>query len=102
MAVMVAKILVSTIQVNLVSNPSEPWRRKHNSPELLQIFYPQLIYHHSHFLAATLDFTFFHPGFFWPHPFFTAWLFWYRPILFTVHVSLTIDRIISFVRVTKY
>jgi len=40
--------------------PSKTWRRQHNSPELLvSKFFPSA-YHHSHFLVATLNFTFFH------------------------------------------
>jgi len=38
-----------------------------------------LVYHHSHFLTATLDYTsFFTMAFLGPHPFFTAGLFWIR------------------------
>ena len=51
MAVMgrlMVKILITTIRVNFVPRP--------NSPELLLKVLP-LTYHHSHFLAATLDFT---------------------------------------------
>ena len=60
MAVMVGrlmvKILITTIQVNLVPLVSAP-----NSPELSLIKFLPLTYHHSHFLAATLDFTSFSP-----------------------------------------
>jgi len=64
MAVMmlIAKILMMTIQVNLVPNPSETWRRQH-SPELPMLNFLLSTYHYSHFLAATLNFTsFFHKG----------------------------------------
>ena len=44
------KILIMTIQVNFV-------KRHKNSPELSLLKFLPLTYHHSHFLAATLDFT---------------------------------------------
>ena len=44
------KILMMTIQVNFVK-----WHK--NSPELSLLKFLPLTYHHSHFLAATLDFT---------------------------------------------
>ena len=54
MAVMVGRLMVKslimTIQVNFV-------KRHKNSPELSLLKFLPLIYHHSHFLAATLDFT---------------------------------------------
>jgi len=47
-----------------------------NSPELSLL---RLAYHHSHFLAAILDFTFFLQQHSWgKHTFFTAKLFWIR------------------------
>ena len=50
-----------------------------NSPELSLLKFLQLTYHHSHFLAATLDFTsFFTMAFLGAAPFFTAWLFLMR------------------------
>ena len=52
MAVMV-KILIMTIQVNLVPLG----QLAQNSPELSLLKFLPLTYHHSHFLAATLDFT---------------------------------------------
>ena len=49
------------------------------SLELSLLKFLPLTYHHSHFLAATLDFIFFHHGFFGGHTlFFTVWLFWIR------------------------
>ena len=61
-----------TIQVNFV-------KRHKNSPELSLLNFLPLIYHHSHFLAATLDFTsFFTIAFLRAAHFFTAWLFWIR------------------------
>ena len=58
MAVMVAK---SLIQVNLCCLIQGYSKSVPNSHEfLLQIFLPYT-YHHSHFLAATLDFTLFSP-----------------------------------------
>ena len=63
------KILITTIQVNLAQN----------SPELSLLKFLPLTYHHSHFLAATLDFTsFFTIAFLRATLFFTAWLFWIR------------------------
>ena len=48
------KILITTIQVNFCA-------ASQNLPELLLLKFLPLTYHHSHFLAATLDFTsFFH------------------------------------------
>ena len=44
------KILIMTIQVKFV-------KRHKNSPELSLLKFLPLTYHHSHFLAATLDFT---------------------------------------------
>jgi len=71
-----AKILMLTIQVNLVPNPREG---NTNSLELLLLKILPLSYHHSHFLATTLDFTsFFTMAFLELHPFFTAALFWIR------------------------
>jgi len=64
-----AKFLMTTIQVNLVPNPSET---NTNSPELSLLNILPLAYHHSHFLATTLDFTM---AFLGPHTFFTAGLF---------------------------
>ena len=47
------KILITTIQVNLVPLG----QLAQNSPELLLLKFLPLTYHHSHILAATLDFT---------------------------------------------
>ena len=58
-----AKTLITTIQVNLVLNPSGGGNA--NSPELN--FLP-LTYHHSHFLVSILDFL--HIGFFGGHALF--------------------------------
>ena len=59
------KILIVTIHVNLVQN----------SPELSLLKFLPLTYHHSHFLAATLDFTFFFTiAFLRAALFFTAWI----------------------------
>ena len=69
------KILITTIQVNLVPLG----QLAQNSPELSLLKFLPLTYHHSHFLAATLDFTsLFTMAFLGPHLFFTAWLFWIR------------------------
>ena len=46
------KILITTIQVNFVPRPSGI-----KFTELLLLKFLPLTYHHSHFLAATLDFT---------------------------------------------
>ena len=52
-----------------------------NSPQLSLLKFLPLTYHHSHFLAATLDFTsFFTMAFLGAAPFFTAWLFLIRYI----------------------
>ena len=47
------KILITTIQVNLVPLG----QLAQNSPELSLLKFLPLTYYHSHFLAATLDFT---------------------------------------------
>ena len=72
---LMVKILITTIQVNLVPLG----QLAQNSPELSLLKFLPLTYHHNHFLAATLDFTSFFTIAFWgPHTFFTAWLFWIR------------------------
>ena len=50
---LMVKILITTIQVNLVPLG----QLAQNSPELSLLKFLPLTYHHSHFLAATLDFT---------------------------------------------
>ena len=66
------KILITTIQVNFCA-------ASQNLPKLSLLKFLPLIYHHSHFLAATLDFTFFFiMAFLGAAPFFTAWLFLIR------------------------
>ena len=64
-----------------------------NSPELSILKFLLLNYHHSHFLAATLDFkTFFHAVYFtWGlHLFFTARLFFfeYISLLFVIQLAV--------------
>ena len=72
-----AKLLITTIQVNLVRNPSEGGNT--NSPELSLLKFLPLTYHHSHFLVATFDFTsLFTLAFLEAASFFTAWLFLIR------------------------
>ena len=66
------KILITTIQVNFCA-------ASQNLPELLLLKFLPLTYHHSHFLAATLDFTsFFTIAFLRAAHFFYSWLFWIR------------------------
>ena len=66
------KILITTIQVNFCA-------ASQNLPKLSLLKFLPLTYHHSHFLAATLDFTsFFTMAFLRAAHFFTAWLFWIR------------------------
>ena len=61
-------------------------KRHKNSPELSLLKFLPLTYHHSHFLAATLDFTsFFTIAFLRAAHFFTAWLFWIRLALTPKH-----------------
>ena len=69
------KILIMTIQMNLV-----PRGLGTNSPELSLLNFLPLTYHHSHFLATTLDFTSFFTIAFLRAAlfFFTAWLFCIR------------------------
>jgi len=45
---LIAKILIATIQVNLVPNRSEIWRGNTNSAELVLLKFLLLAYHHSH------------------------------------------------------
>jgi len=51
---LIAKILLTIIQANLLVK-----RGVGNLPELSLLKFLLLTYHHNHFLAATLDFTFF-------------------------------------------
>ena len=78
------KILITTIPVNFVPiDQAAP-----NSPELLLLKFLPLTYHHSHFLAATLDFTsFFTIAFLRAALFFTAWLFLIR---YTLQINVRI------------
>ena len=64
----IAKVLI--IKIRQICAPS-------NLPEFLLLKLLPLSYHHSHFWAATLDFTTFLCCLFfaWAAPFFTAWLF---------------------------
>jgi len=57
--------------------PPPTGNRHQNSPELLLLKILPLSDHHSHFRAATFDFTTFFmlPFFAWAAPFFTVWLF---------------------------
>ena len=60
------------IQVNLycLLHVSQKWDLATNSPELSLLKILPFIYHHSHFLAANLDFTTFFTMDFWGlHPF---------------------------------
>ena len=50
-----AKNLITILQMNLMPNPSGGGNA--DSPELLLLIFLPLTYYHSHFLAATLDFT---------------------------------------------
>ena len=71
------KSLITTIQVNFCA-------ASQNLPKLSLLKFLPLTYHHSHFLAATLDFTsFFTMAFLRAAHFFTAWLFWIRFLFFT-------------------
>jgi len=45
---LIAKILITTIQVDLVLNRSEMWRGNTNSAELSLLKFLLLAYHHSH------------------------------------------------------
>ena len=68
---LMVKILITAIQVNFVLAS--------NSPDLSLLKFLLLTYHHSHFLATTLDFEyFFILGFLGAALFFTTWLFWIR------------------------
>ena len=73
---LMVKILITTIQVNLVPLG----KLAQNSPELSLLKFLPLTYHHNHFLAATLDFTSFFTIAFSRAAllFFTAWLFLIR------------------------
>jgi len=51
---LMAKRLITTIQMNFVPNPSETGEGKTNSPKLSSL---RFLLPSSHFLAATLDFT---------------------------------------------
>ena len=47
------KVLITTIQLDFCA----AWSWQKNSPKLPLLKFLPLTYHHSHFLAATLDFT---------------------------------------------
>jgi len=64
---LMTKFLITTIQVNLVPNPSETWEGNANSHELSLLKILPLA---CHFLAATLNFTSFFTIAFWGHTFF--------------------------------
>jgi len=51
------KLLIMTIQANLVPNPVKCGEGKTNSPELSLLKFLPLGYHHRHLLATSLDFT---------------------------------------------
>ena len=54
---LMAKNLI-TIQVSFVLIPSEAWKRQHKVTWIVGIkLFVINLYHHSHFLAATFDFT---------------------------------------------
>jgi len=53
---LMAKNLNTTLQVNLVPNPSETWRRQHKFTCIVVIKILAISLSSSHFLAATLDF----------------------------------------------
>jgi len=72
----IAKILITTTQVNLVPNHSETWRGNTNSAELALLKILLLAYHHSHILGRHLGFHIFSQWPSWgPHTFFTTGLF---------------------------
>ena len=74
-------------------------KRHSNSPELSLLKFLPLTYHHSHFLAATLDFTsFFTMAFLGAASFFTAWLFLirYHFFLYLYTPKLAIGRLWGF------
>jgi len=55
---LMAKILLTIIQVNFVLNPSEAGMRQHKLTWIVVIkIFSINLYHHSHFLAASFDFT---------------------------------------------
>jgi len=56
---LIAKILITPIQLNLCCLSTFHYDSAPNSPELLLLKFLLLTYHHSHFLVTTLDFTFF-------------------------------------------
>ena len=61
------KILIMTIQLNLVPNPSETGEGSTVSPDLLFLKVLPLTYHRRRFLATTFDFTSFSPWNFGGH-----------------------------------
>ena len=72
-----AKILITTIEVNLVPSPSETWRRTHKFTWIFVIRFFPLNYYRCHFLAATFIFTSFLTQVFWGRTLFHSLLFLY-------------------------
>jgi len=73
---LIAKILITKIQVNLVPNLSETSRGNTNSAELALLKLLLLAYHHSHSWPPPWISHLFHNGLLGgPHTFFTARLF---------------------------
>jgi len=73
---LIAKILITTIQVDLVPNRSETWRGNTNSAELLVLKFLLLAYHHSHsWLPPWISYLFSQWPSWGPHTFFTAGMF---------------------------
>jgi len=69
-----AKILITTIQVNLVPNPSETWRRQHKFTCIVVIKIFAISLPSQPFLDRHLGFhIFFHNGLFGAAHFFYSW-----------------------------
>jgi len=76
---LMAKILITTIQVNLVPYPSEMWRRQHKFTWIVLIKNFAISLWSQPFLGCLLGFHIFFTMDFWGHTVcFTAGLFWIR------------------------
>ena len=98
------------VSLNLIQNSQAVKKecglqKAQNSPELSLLKFLPLTYHHSHFLAATLDFTsFFTIACLRAALFLTAWLFWiiFHFFLYLYTPKLTYSRLWGFLNLSFF